>query len=257
MPEAAALDHHLRIADTWREISPSQVEVLRDKAPFLPAREETLAFEHVWYIHQYLDAAMEISEGWFRDALHHYLEVGRLRGHHPTRLGLLRERAPLPGTNLARRGQALQSSVSLWSGGKTVEADAAIAIDGRVWEDKFFHTESEPNPWWRVDLLAAYWVTRIRIFNREGHEVIQMRAAPLLVDGSIDGRHWFPLFQTEPDQLIGGRSGKPLIWDAPRPVLTRFVRVTIPREEFLHLAEVEVYGTERLDAQPVVIGEDP
>jgi hypothetical protein len=99
--EAAMLEHHVRIENTWKEISPRQVALLRDGSPFLAPRTADIPFEPVWYTHTYIDAAKDISEGWFQDPLHHYLEVGKLRGHAPTRVELRPETAALPGENLA------------------------------------------------------------------------------------------------------------------------------------------------------------
>jgi hypothetical protein len=240
----AMLEHHRRIDSTWKEISLRQVMLLRDASPFLAPRLGDIPFDRVWYAHTYLDAAQEISEGWFEGPLHHYLEVGRLRGHQPTRNARSPAVSMLPGRNLARSGHAVQSSVSRWSQGKTVEIDAAIAINGRVWEDKFFHTNDDVCPWWRVDLQVVCLVSAIRIFNREALTAVQLRASPLHVEGSIDGQNWFNLFQTDPGHLFGGRSGNPLQWTTLEPVRTRFVKVMVPKQEFLHLAEVEVYGAE-------------
>jgi hypothetical protein len=99
LPEKDSLQYHERIKGRWKEISNRQVALLKTAAPFLRvprvnyenglparfARGSGITFDSVWYTHEYIDAAMEISEGWFEDPLHHYLEIGRLRGYHPTR----------------------------------------------------------------------------------------------------------------------------------------------------------------------------
>jgi hypothetical protein len=99
LPEIDSLQHHERIKGRWKEISSRQVALLKTAAPFLRvprvnydengrparfARGSGITFDPVWYTHEYIDAAMEISEGWFEDPLHHYLEIGRLRGYRPT-----------------------------------------------------------------------------------------------------------------------------------------------------------------------------
>ena len=72
---------------------------------------------------------------------------------------------------------------------------------------------------------------------------MQRRASPLVVEVSNDEGQWTLLFRTKPGQLFGGYSGgRPLVWSAPAPVEARFVRISIPRQEELHLAEVEIYG---------------
>jgi hypothetical protein len=240
--EVSMLEHHKRIESTWKEISPRQVALLRDASPFLTPRTSDIPFDPIWYTHTYLDAAREVSEGWFNDPLHHYLEVGQLRGYQPMRQGRWRGISTIPGRNLALDGYATQSSVSQWSHGKTVETDAAIAINGRVWEDKFFHTDADLLPWWRVDLQVTRSISCIRIFNRDGPDAIQKRAAPLLIQTSLDDNFWHLLFQIDADQVFGGRSGRPFLWIAPAPVKARFVKITLQRQDVFHLAEVEVYG---------------
>jgi hypothetical protein len=112
-------------------------------------------------------------------------------------------------------------------------------------KDFGFHTEVEEHPWWMVDLCALASIQFIRIFNREAVEYVQLRASPLLVESSSDGIAWTPLFQTLRDHLFSGVSGgKPLVWSAPadNPMAARFIRISIPRRECLHLAEIEIYG---------------
>ena len=95
-----------------------------------------------------------------------------------------------------------------------------------------------------VDLGSAAQPHFIRIYNRDFvSDSVQLRASLLLVEVSNDGKQWKPLFHTRPGHLFGGYSGgSPLLWSAKKPVETRFVRISIPRREALHLAEVEIYG---------------
>jgi FkbM family methyltransferase len=187
---------------------------------------------------------MEISEGWFEDPLHHYLEVGRLRGYLPTCPVQDEVHVDLSLPNLALNKRATQSSLSRWSKGSTLEEDAGNAVNGNPSKDYGFHTDHEVDPWWMVDLGTCAHVHFIRIFNRQFvPEWMQRRASPLVVEASNDGDQWTALFRTKSGQLFGGYSGgQPLVWSAPAPVEGRFVRVSIPRTEQLHLAEVEIYG---------------
>jgi len=260
LPEQESLKHHERMKGYWKEISRNQVAILKTSAPFLRALRENydnglptrsapgskITFDPVWYAHEYVDAAMEISEGWFEDPLHHYLEVGRLRGYLPTRPMQKAIPLNLELPNFAMNKQATQSSLSQWSRGRTVEEDAAGAVNGNPWEDYGFHTNEENNPWWMVDLGTEVQVHFMRIFNRNRMpEWIQQRASPLVVEVSNDGGQWKPLFQTENKQIFGGYSdGHPLVWIASKPAEARFVRISVPRRETLHLAEVEIYGME-------------
>jgi len=274
LPEVEALEQHERIAGRWKEISANQVALLKTASPLLRAPRETydsglpvrmargsgITFDSVWYAHRYIDAAMEISEGWFEDPLHHYLEIGRLRGYLPTRPidGVLPPDATRPslalGTNLALNKPATQSSWSQWSNGKTPEEDAANAVNGNPSKEFGFHTAHEQDPWWMVDLGSIACIQGIRIFNREGvPDWMQRRASPLVVEISKDKESWKLLFRTQPGQLFGGYGGgRPLIWSSADPVECRFVRISIPRHEALHLAEVEVYGTFLGDRAPAI-----
>jgi hypothetical protein len=257
LPENESLEHHERMKGYWKEISRNQVALLKSGSPFLRTPRENsdsglprrstpgsaLTFDPVWYAHRYIDAAMEISEGWFEDPLHHYLEVGRLRGYLPTCPiqddGLLDLSLP----NLAINRAATQSSVSQWSKGATAEEDARYAVNGNPKGDGF-HTNNDSNPWWMVDLGNTAQVYLIRIFNRERiPDWMQQRASPLIAEVSTDRVRWRTLFHTDRKQVFGGYSGgRPLVWSSSQPVEARFVRISIPRQEYLHLAEVEIYG---------------
>lgn len=258
LPEKEALEHHQRMSGYWKEISRNQVALLKNAAPFLrtprqnydgglptlTARGAAITFDPVWYSHRYVDAAMEISEGWFEDPLHHYLEVGRLRGYLPTPPLQGETSVDLSLPNLAMNKRATQSSLSSWSKGSTLEEDAGNAVDGNPAGEYSFCTDNEPNPWWMVDLGSTAQIHFMRIFNlHSAPEWIQRRASPLVVEVSNDAEEWTLLFRTQPGQLFGGYSGGcPLIWRGCEPVEARFVRISIPRREYLHVAEVEVYG---------------
>lgn len=258
MPEAQSLEYHHRISGRWKEISRNQVALLKTAAPFLrvprenydnglpsrTAQGSAVTFDSVWYAHRYIDAAMEISEGWFEDPLHHYLEVGRLRGYQPVRQFDGHPPIDLSLPNLALKKRATQSSLSRWSVGSTLEEDAGNAVNGDPAKALGFHTENTENPWWRVDLGQPSQVFAIRIFNRDRiPEWTQRRTSPIVVEASNDGELWKLIFSTEPGQIFGGYSaGMPLVWSSDLPVEARYVRISIPRKEYLHLSEVEIYG---------------
>jgi hypothetical protein len=258
LPEKESLQHHEWMKGHWKEISRNQVALLKSASPFLrvprenyynglpatSARGAAITFDSIWYAHRYIDAAMEISEGWFEDPLHHYLEVGKLRGYLPT--PPIQDEFPIDITlpNIAINKRAIQSSLSKWSKGRTLEADATNAVNGDPSKDYGFHTDNDPPPWWMVDLGNTALVHFIRIFNRDlVPDWIQRRASPLTIEASVDGEQWNLLLRTQPGHLFGGYSGgRPLVWSTKDLVEARFVRVSIPRQEFLHLAEVEIYG---------------
>jgi hypothetical protein len=254
MPPTESLAHHERMKGHWKEISRNQVAVLKTSTPFLRLRRESdsgqpvraahVPIDNAWYAHEYIDAAMEISEGWFEDPLHHYLEVGRLRGYSPTRPMQADLPANLTLANLALNKRATQSSLSQWSVGATLAQDAANAVNGNPAKDFGFHTDQEHGPWWMVDLGGTARIGFIRIFNRNNAPlVILQRASPLVVEASHDGIQWQVMFRTRHGQVFGGYGGgRPLVWSAPQPVEARFIKISIPRHEVLHLAEVEIYG---------------
>ena len=168
LPEKEALKHHERMKGYWKEISRNQVALLKNAAPLLrvprqnfdgglPSRAApgaAITFDPVWYAHEYIDAAMEISEGWFEDPLHHYLEVGRLRGYLPTCPVQEEVHVDLSLPNLAteQTGHAelpQQMVQRLYAGGRCRErrkresveglrisyrAGAQPLVDGRPWE---------------------------------------------------------------------------------------------------------------------------
>lgn len=168
--------------------------------------------------------------------------LGGFRGTQPDPTNIQVDSALL---NIALNKPAMQSSLSNWSKGQTLEADAGNAVDGNLSKEYGFHTDMEEHPWWMVDLGALATIQFIRIFNREAMEYVQLRASPLLIETSRDKEVWTPLFQTPHDHLFSGFSGgKPLVWGAAADnnVVARFVRISILRRECLHLAEIEVYG---------------
>ena len=156
--------------------------------------------------------------------------------------------------NLACGKSATQSSISPWSRGTTPEQDAANAVNGDPTKDCAFHTAEDLNPWWMVDLGAPARLAFIRIFNREAPPLIQWRAAPLVVEGSLTGEDWDLLFETARDSYFSGYSGRqPLMRQIEHPAPVRLVRISIPRREFLHLSEVEIYGVSSSRAWPSAV----
>ena len=71
-----------------------------------------------------------------------------------------------PATDLALDKPALQSSTSRWSSRNAAEADAAIATNGDIESPICFHTDLEFQPWWQVDLLEAFLIEKLLIYNR-------------------------------------------------------------------------------------------
>ena len=104
-----------------------------------------------------------------------------------------------------------------------------------------FHTQFQEHPWWVVDLLEPYRVAEIHIYNRTGPAAIAARASALDVMLSIDGDTW-SVPQSRTDLEPFGLDGTPLVIRGTPDTLTRFVLLRLRGSNFLHLAEVEVYG---------------
>jgi hypothetical protein len=150
--------------------------------------------------------------------------------------------AALPGrdrVNLALGKPALVSSVwRSWPEQDPARA-AAGANNGMITGAGAFHTEHEADPWWQVDLGDVYAVDRVMIYNRFDR---RERCTRLAVSGCFDGLDWHILGVKLDAKLFGGADGTPHVFDFDPPFTTRFVRITLIGENFLHLDEVEVYG---------------
>jgi F5/8 type C domain len=240
VPELQALARHGDITRLCREIAPQQVDFLRRHTPIVDVDTADVDFDEIWYAQQYLDAALEISEGWFAGPLEHYFGVGLRRGNRPMPSGFTMTR-PAGLVDHALHCPSRQSSLSEWSVERSVEAEAGRAVAGVPQTPYAFHTDFEHEPWWQVDLGEPRSITCITITNRCETPQIAGRSSPLHVLRSNDGDSWEPLFRT-PDGLIPGRNGKPLVWHAEQPVAARFIRITVPRKTYLHLRQVEIMG---------------
>lgn len=135
--------------------------------------------------------------------------------------------------NLALNRPARQSSTSQWS----QPNDAQGAVDGNVSGGFGFHTESEPKPWWQVDLGAVKALAEIRIFNRR--DCCSERARTLQVLLSYDGVSWTRVF-SNPGSVFGP-DGAPLRVSV-KGLSARFVRLQLAETNYFHLDEVQVYG---------------
>src|SRR5919199_471407 len=68
--------------------------------------------------------------------------------------------------NIVLGRPAWQSSVCYWSNIKDARLDAEGGNNGLVEVDYGFHTDTEQNPWWAVDLQDFYAVDAVEIYNR-------------------------------------------------------------------------------------------
>ena len=140
--------------------------------------------------------------------------------------------------NLALRKPAFQSSLSQYSIVSTHTEDAKGANNGHVGCVYGFHTWTERDPWWQVDLEDLFVIHRVVIFNRRDRAE-RLKRFTLL--GSRDGREWEELFRKSDDHVFGG-DGEPFIAEIESGPLARFVRVRLDGEAPLHFKECQVFG---------------
>jgi hypothetical protein len=140
--------------------------------------------------------------------------------------------------NLALRKPALQSSVSSYSIGSTAAEDANGGNNGHFGCLYGFHTRTEHDPWWQVDLEDSYLIRRVVIFNRRD-QAARLKRFTLL--GSRDGREWEELFRKSDDHVFGS-DNEPFRVEIDGERLARFIRVRLDGEAPLHFKECQVFG---------------
>ncbi|MFL5251647.1 MAG: FkbM family methyltransferase [Rhodopila sp.] len=143
--------------------------------------------------------------------------------------------------NVALRKPATQSSISVWSSGKTVEADASIANNGDTASASFFHTDHEVAPWWQVDLGDYFIIEQLRLFNRRDFAERLLRFT-VLVSLSGEPDTWLPIYHKNDDTQFGRGNGIPFLVDLEGGYLARYVRIRKDDPGVLHLRECEVLG---------------
>ena len=120
------------------------------------------------------------------------------------------------------------------------EDDAPGGCDGIEDGGTGFHTAYENQPWWQVDLGQTYPLDRAVLYNRS---ICPERNNHLIILLSDDGKRWQKAWQNNGTLFHGASDGKPMV--APlKGERARLVRLTLPGTDYLHLDEVEVYGTE-------------
>ncbi len=127
------------------------------------------------------------------------------------------------------------------SGGpaKTPADDAAGACDG-VKDGKWgFHTGLDAEPWWQVDLGVSQPLDRVAVYNRCD---AASRNDRLSISISTDGAKWERVYEHRGPTFYGATDGKPLTV-AIGGRSARYVRCSIPGPAYLHLDEVEVFGS--------------
>ena len=142
------------------------------------------------------------------------------------------------GRELARRGRASQSSDYEIDEGRPRTAQGALS--GVLTGAYQCSTRREDQPWWQVELPAPSRIHEIRVFNRCDLPITQARLAGFRLSVSEDGSNWSTVHvHGEPPP-----GPEPFRWQARVNTLARYIRISLPGTEWLHLDQVEVFGEE-------------
>lgn len=141
-----------------------------------------------------------------------------------------------PASNVSQGKHATTSSVY---GGTNCNPMAPLAVDGNTNGNynacTMTHTNNEAQPWWRVDLLGTYTLSRIVLWNRT--DCCGDRLSNFNVSVSADAQNWTAV-HTQP-----GAAGASLTIETPGRT-ARYVKVQLTGTGYLGLAEVQVFGNQ-------------
>jgi len=200
-----------------------------------------LAFKRVLdagKIKEFLDEFSTVEDSCLRDYWRYAVDLAR-----DTAI-VARPDAP----NIALGKPATQSSISPWSNGATVEADAAGVVGGTLTGNYNCHTNEEDGPWWQVDLQDVFEIAKIVVFARPGRQGCNL---PLSVLSSLDGETWQLRAVRLDDMAFGGADGKPYHFELKEAVSARYIRVQFIGDGQLQLDEIEVFGAEETSPPPL------
>jgi len=123
------------------------------------------------------------------------------------------------------------------------QAQAMKATDGKA-ENDISHTREDINPWWEVDLGNHYNIDAVTLFNRVDCCAERLDNAVVMVSDWPFGND--PLQAQSGDNVFRHHLGKS---QRVNPVgvrrTGRYVRIQLPRKDYLQLAEVVVSGANR------------
>jgi len=137
-------------------------------------------------------------------------------------------------TSVKGRPQATRAAANV-----TTKQDALGGVDGTKNGKWGFHTQSEPNPWWQVDLGEKTPLDRVVVWNR--CDACAGRNNRIIVLLSDDGKAWQRAYQHDGKPFFGFTDKKPLVVKLGGKA-ARFVRLTLPGTSYFHLDEVEVFA---------------
>ncbi|XP_051728528.1 uncharacterized protein si:ch73-359m17.2 isoform X7 [Ctenopharyngodon idella] len=138
--------------------------------------------------------------------------------------------------NLALGATAVQSTTFPQSGAQNAVDGNRNSIFSRL---SCSATNADRNPWWRVDLLEVYKITRVNITNRGDCCPERINGAQIRIGNSLENNG-------NDNQLAATVVSIPLGETQTfvfKPIRGRYVNIFIPgRNEYLTLCEVEVFS---------------
>jgi hypothetical protein len=141
--------------------------------------------------------------------------------------------------NIAYGKLALQSSTNSDSKFADAAEEARGGNNGDVSPKFNFHTASEADPWWQVDLQALHLIHQVAVYNRLD---LPERCVNMTLSVSANGQGWQLAAAKLDGQIFGGADGRPHIWHFTTPLCARFARITLIGETYLHLNQIEIFG---------------
>jgi hypothetical protein len=188
-------------------------------------------FHEAYYLHRYVDAAWDISDGLYEDAYHHYTEIGHALGYLP--------RHP-DGEDIATGKAATQSSVAAAFADETPEINAIRALDGDPFT--FCATQRQSHPWWQIDLGDQHEIYRIVVCNKSGGSDETNDMWPIHIYTSGDGETWKVAYWGKTGHHYRDEQSNFFEWYCWHKLTTRFLRIVSPRSTTLQLGKIAVIG---------------
>jgi hypothetical protein len=155
--------------------------------------------------------------------------------------------------NVARGKRATQSSTAL---GATASRAVDGVTDGNWNKNSVTHTNLEYRPWLQIDLGAVYDISEIKIYNRTDSRQVQDRLnnfwvvysdSEIISNGSTrNGTSVKPFGSTGP---LGASTQNPRIL-RQNAKNVRYIRIYLTGTNYLHLAEVQVFGVPSVTSAP-------
>ncbi len=147
--------------------------------------------------------------------------------------------------NIAFGCTTRQSSYAPLEGLPPTEGRRPSATNGRLTGRYQFHTHHEDQPWWEVDLGVVCDIDAMILHNRADNS--QSRMALFTIEISFDGLEFRDLHkQVQPVIFGNGLEDRQLRIVVSPSVTCRYVKISLPGREFLHLDQVEIEGTKTI-----------